>query len=882
MSATPQETPKLKTGIEGLDRILGGGLIEGSCTLVEGAPGSGKTTLGLQFAYYGAAVCGDPTLVVTFEQLPDQIYRDALSLGWDLRAVEQTGKLRVMCISPEAFQEELGLTDGIFEFQKAEMGLKRVVIDSVTHFQQVAASPTELRKVIYGIRNGLGRLGVTSILTKEIESRAADIIPFEEYVMDTVIRMTYERSDTSGSRSRYLEVLKSRGQPHMSGQHAMVLENGGIVVYPRFQQAVRPEFGKMDLEARLSTGVVGLDEMLGGGMIPGYIVLVAGSTGTGKTTLGLQFLCEGAAKGEKGMLVSFEEHPAKIARLAEGYGFDLTRMVKDGLLKIVHRTPAGLLADQFIYQFESDLREFEPKRIVLDSLTDLGFAVRDPGKLQDVTWTLANMIESAGATALLTNEIPDVMGQFAISDVHLSILVDGIVLLRYVEIESEMQRAVSVLKMRGVDHDKNIRRFVVTDRGLEIGPLFEGHEGIMGGSPQPRDIIMSLFSIDEEDRKINDELITRFSRINPRIKVEPLTLSFNPDEARDMVTNVLRSRTTDMGVVPVDVYWIEEMAKSRMLTRLDHFFPLAEREAFLDLAIRQCEYEGHVYGVPSFITAGVLFYRSDLLKKYGFKPPITWDELIHQGRTIVEGEKDPDLQGLIFQGYEYEGGSCVFLEFLWSNGGDVLDAEGNVVINSPEAIGALTYMRDFIYKYKLTPEKITGSDFGVEKYTDFVEGKAVFLRMWPHVMQAVESENSKVAGKVKLAPLPAGPMGKHGTSVVGGWNMCIPMHTKSPAAAWSFIRFSTSYESQKLKAIHGGPLPTLKSLYEDPDVLRSKPYYAGLPEILSSARLRQDIPSYPRISKRIQRRVGAVLRDEMEPEQAAELLAQDIKQILEG
>lgn len=875
-----EETAKLKTGVAGLDQILNGGLLEGSCTLVEGAPGCGKTTLGLQFAYSGATLYDEPALVVTFEQFPDQIYRDAFSLGWDLRELEQTGKLRVMCMSPDAFVEELGQPDGLFELRKAEMGLKRIVIDSATHFQQITSNPIELRQIIYGVRSGLGRLGVTSLITKEIESRTGDVIPFEEYVVDAVIRLTYERSaEPDGGRSRYLEVLKSRGQPHASGRHAMILQEGGITVYPRILERERAAPARMDYETRLSSGVPGLDEMLNGGIVPGYIMLIAGSTGTGKTTLGLQFLCDGVARGENGMLVSFEESPEKITRLAAGYGFDLKEMVKKRKLKLVHSRPAGLLADRFLYELDRDLREFKPRRVVLDSLTDLGFAVRDPGRLQDATWQLANMLESAGATALLTNEIPDVMGQFTISDVHLSILVDGIVLLRYVEIESEMQRAISVLKMRGVDHDKNIRRFTVTDRGVEIGPLFEGHEGIMGGTPQPRDIVMSLFSIDEEDQKLNNELVKRFTKLNPRIKVEPLALSFNPDEARDMVMNVLRSKTTDMGVVPVDVYWIEEMAKSRMLTRLDHFFPPAEREAFLDIAIRQCEYEGHIYGVPSFITAGLLFYRADLLKKYGFKPPLTWDELIGQSRTIIEGEKNPELHGFIFQGYEYEGASCAFLEFLWSNGGDVVDADGNVIIDSPNTISTLSFLHDCIYKHKITPARITRPE-AIEDPSEFIEGNAIFLRLWPNVMQAVEAEGSKVAGKVKIAPLPMGPMGKRGVSVIGGWNLCIPTHTKSPAAAWNFIRFSTSYESQKLKAMKGGPLPTLKSLYEDPDVLRSKPYFAGLLEIISSARLRQDIPNYPRISKCIQRRLCAVLRNEMKPEQAAKLLGQDVREIV--
>ena len=865
----------ISTGVDGLDRILGGGLLEGNCVLVEGAPGTGKTTLGLQFVCQGAMAHGERGMVVTFEESPDQMIVDARQIGWDLLKLEDQGLIRMLCISPDAFHDEVLDEQGFMDLLKTELDVKRIMIDSTTHFQQITPHPFELRKLVFGLKNALRRLRMTSILVEEIEAVSGGYIPFSEYVVDTVLRLYYEPVDGGRGRARTVEVLKSRGQGHIGGRHAFTIREGGITVFPRTmpRQTIREK--KSGAFQRALTGVSGMDDMLGGGLIRGFTTLVAGSTGTGKTTFGLQFLARGASLKEQGLLISFEERPGKIQRLASACGLDFAGGVESGRIRILHRPVAGLFFEEFLSDLEQEVSKHPPRRVVIDGLTDISLAIEPQSRLREALWALSSVLEPTHATVLMTSEIPDVVGQFSITDQHLSVLVDGIILLRYVEIDGEMQRAVSVLKMRGIDHDKNIRRFTIGDRGLEVGAMFEGHEGILGGVPHARDISMSLFSIDEEDQKVNAEIIARFTRLNPRVRVEPLVVSFSADEARDMVMNVLSSKTTDMGVVPVDVYWMPEMARQRMLQRLDHLFPPTEQQAFLDVAMRQCVHEGHVYGAPSFADVGTLLYRKDLLDKYGFAPPETWDELIHQSKAIMSGEGG-EMRGFLFKGHECEGLSCSLLEYIWSSGADV------AALTRQNLLNAMRFHRDLIHEHHVAPVSVTETPAGPDTYQEFVEGRAVFLRSWPHVMQIVEGEQSQVRGRVGIAQLPTGPRGRESHPVMGGWNLCIPLHTKSPTAAWSFIRYSTSYECQKLKAIRGGPLPALKSLYSDPDVLRSKPYYSDLPRVFASAWFRQDIRDYTAISRLLQQRASAVLRGEVEPESAAEVLGREIAALREA
>ncbi len=177
------------TGVPGLDDILSGGLRRGSCTLVEGVPGTGKTTVGLQYLHQGAEHDGEPGLAITFEQFPDQMVQDAAQFGMDFDELERLGMVRLVCTSPDVFLHQLSEVGGLVDRMVLEMKAKRLVIDSASHLAQISDDPRELRSLFYGMVSGLKRAGLTTIITKELESTVPDRVPFEEYLCDTVIRL---------------------------------------------------------------------------------------------------------------------------------------------------------------------------------------------------------------------------------------------------------------------------------------------------------------------------------------------------------------------------------------------------------------------------------------------------------------------------------------------------------------------------------------------------------------------------------------------------------------------------------------------------------------------------------------------------------------------
>jgi circadian clock protein KaiC len=238
---------------------------------------------------------------------------------------------------------------------------------------------------------------------------------------------------------------------------------------------------------RIATGIPGLDEMLQGGYLPQTANLVEGAPGTGKTTLGMQFIHHGiAACGEPGLILTFEEFPQQYYDDAASFGWDFRQMERDGKLRIVMTSPEVSKADleQVGGRIEGLVQEIGAKRILVDSLSHFERLSESPSELRSVVYGFINALKREGLTAVLTRESMALLGEAEGADDALAFLVDSYTLLRYVEIESAVHKALLVLKMRGSDHDKGIRQFAITSRGVEVSATFEGREGIMSGSPR--------------------------------------------------------------------------------------------------------------------------------------------------------------------------------------------------------------------------------------------------------------------------------------------------------------------------------------------------------------------------------------------------------------
>lgn len=359
------------------------------------------------------------------------------------------------------------------------------------------------------------------------------------------------------------------------------------------------------------------------------------------------------------------------------------------------------------------------------------------------------------------------------------------------------------------------------------------------------------------------EILDRFERENPGIRVKDETLPASTDEQHQFYVINLEGKSADFDLLSMDVIWVPEFARAGWLRELSHLLPKKEREDFFPGPMEAVTYQDKIYAISWYIDAGLLYYRKDILRKYGFIPPETWEKLVTIARYITE--KEPGLYGFIWQGKQYEGLICNVLEYFWSNDGDILK-DGRSVINSPGNVEALKFMRALITEHRVTPSLVTTA---IEEPTRhiFGSGRAVFMRNWPYAWNIFEREGSPVRGKVGVSPLPAFP-GKDSASTLGGWQIGINRYSKDPEAAEKLITFLTSPEIQKRLALTVGYKPSRKSLYKDPELIREQPFIANLHDVFMKARPRPASPYYMMISQVMQPDFSAAISGIKTPEEA--------------
>lgn len=370
-----------------------------------------------------------------------------------------------------------------------------------------------------------------------------------------------------------------------------------------------------------------------------------------------------------------------------------------------------------------------------------------------------------------------------------------------------------------------------------------------------------------------EDAIARFEKENPGVRVARHIGSENASEYYRELTTKLRNRDPDLDVFFLDVIWPPEFVARGYLQDLSERFPPGERKNFFPGPLSADTVDGRVYAVPYNIDMGLLFYRKDLLEKYHFKPPATWDELLRQADAILKGEGkvNPDLTGYAGQFDKYEGLVCNVLEFVESRGGSFLDDSGRPAVNSPAVIGAVRFVRDELIHNQDHPRR--ASDYLLtakeqETRDIFARGDAVFLRNWPETWGILnDASRSKVAGRVGMAPLPAFEGGKR-AATLGGWQLGIASYSKRKGLAWQFVSFMTRNDVQRDLAIQKGQTMARMTIYDDPELVKAMPHFAlegpwGSP-LRDAARVAVPRPRsvrYNAVSERIQTIIHDAIRD---------------------
>ena len=479
---------KLPTGIPGFDSVADGGLPQGRTTLVIGTAGSAKTVFATQFLAAGIR-SGEGGVFVTFEESPRDLRRNMQGFGWDIEEWEKTGQWAFVDASPDPDDEtivsgdyDLGALLARVEHAIKKVGAKRLVVDSLGAIFTQLTDSAQVRRELFRISMALRRLDVTSVLTAERTQEYGELARFgvEEFVADNVIIL--RNTLQAEKRRRTIEILKFRGTAHAKGEYPFtVTSDEGVVVIPLSAIELRQHSSNV----RITSGSDELDRMCGGGFFRDSVVLLSGATGTGKTLITTEFMAGGVARNERCLLFAFEESRGQLFRNARGWGIPFEKMEADGNLKVISAYPETASLEDHLISIKRVIENFKPARVAIDSLSALERVATVTG-FREFLIALISFVKHQEIAGLFTLATPSLQGESLMIDSHISTMVDSIILLRYVEVLGEMRRGMSILKMRGSQHDKDIREFSIDASGMHIGKPFRAITGILSGTPRYR------------------------------------------------------------------------------------------------------------------------------------------------------------------------------------------------------------------------------------------------------------------------------------------------------------------------------------------------------------------------------------------------------------
>ena len=475
------------SGIPGFDLISNGGLVRNRSTLIAGSAGSGKTVFAVQFLVSGARDLGENGVMVTFEESPDDIAANVANFGWDLQSLIDENQLAIVDATPPLDEDVIAVGDFDFlgllariEAACKKVDAKRIVLDSSSAVFAQFDDDRVVRRELHRLIQSLRRLGVTSLITVERDETAPGSLNHhvEDFVADNVVLM--RNVSEAEKRRRTIEILKFRGTAHQKGEYPFtILERGGVDVIPLSAIESLAETSNI----RVSWGNDDVDQMFGGGLFRDAMVLISGPTGTGKTLMVTQFIAQAAAEGKRALLFSFEESRGQLIRNAASWGIDLASGEEAGLVKIIARYPERMSLEDLLVQMRSDIDDFGPERIAVDSLTALE-RTSTLKSFQEFVVALTGYVKQRQAAGVFTNTTAMLLGGQTATETHLSTTTDAILLLRYIESRGTVKRGMLVLKMRGSDHEKAVREYWIADDGVHLGAHMQDTSGVLGSNGQ--------------------------------------------------------------------------------------------------------------------------------------------------------------------------------------------------------------------------------------------------------------------------------------------------------------------------------------------------------------------------------------------------------------